>query len=52
MIVPSVIILGYARHILGRGAFLVPKIHEQVHHKGPSSIELKSNKAFQTTLCK
>ena len=43
---PRVIIVGYARHILGRGAFLVPPIHEQPRKKGPLY------KAFQRTLCK
>ena len=47
----SVIIVGYARDFR-EGPFLVPSIHEQPPKEGPSSIGLKSYKAFQTTLYK
>ena len=38
---PRVIIVGYARHILGRGAFLVPSIHEQSPKKAHCAKLLK-----------
>ena len=49
---PSVIIVGYVRHILGTGDLFGPKKKKAApKKKGPPSIGLKSCKAFQTTLC-
>ena len=49
---PCVFIVGYVRHILGRGGLFGSPIHDQSRKKVPSSIGLKSYKAFQTTLRK
>ena len=39
--VKSVTIVGYVRHILGMGAFLVPPIHEQPRKKRPITNRVK-----------
>ena len=54
--VPSVTIVGYVRHILGvrhiSGPFWFTQSMSTPEKKEPSSVGLKSYKAFQTTLCK